>query len=450
MRTGSRKGNDTVASLPSHANQFLRFASTAAENSDVQTTPTFWLGRQPILDRNATTVAYELLFRSGGANSATVTDNRMATASVISHAFGELGIASVLGDCRGFINFDADLLMSDVVELLPPDRTVIELLETVEITTSVVTRCRELRGRGFSFALDDIVQLDSTHARILPFIDIVKIAVLDASREALASLAAKARKVSDITLLAEKVDTRSRADECLTLGFELFQGYFFAKPVVMKGRRADPSKRHLLRLLEQSLDDGADNSPIEQTFKEAPELAYKLIRLVNSVGLSGMRAPLQSLSHALVVLGRRQLQRWLQVLLFAHQSTGDFPSPLLQMAAARGKLMELLAEQSSADQGWQDRAFMTGILSLLDTLLEMPMSEVLAQISLPDNVRTALLTRDGKLGHLLRVVEALEQTDDQRVSELLATADPCSTGELPALQIAALSWSNALGQEPKS
>jgi EAL and modified HD-GYP domain-containing signal transduction protein len=138
------------------------------------------------------------------------------------------------------------------------------------------------------------------------------------------------------------------------------------------------------------------------------------------------------------------------VLLFAHQSTGDFPSPLLQMAAARGKLMELLAEQSSADQGWQDRAFMTGILSLLDTLLEMPMSEVLAQISLPDNVRTALLTRDGKLGHLLRVVEALEQTDDQRVSELLATADPCSTGELPALQIAALSWSNALGQEPKS
>lgn len=413
-------------------------------------TPTFWLGRQPILDRNASTVAYELLFRSGGVNTASVVDNRMATASVINHAFGELGIASVLGDCRGFINFDADLLMSDVVELLPPERTVIELLESVEITADVVTRCRDLRDRGFAFALDDIVQIDAAHAPILPFVDVVKIDVLGASRETLDGLTAKARSGRGVMLLAEKVDTRAQADECLDLGFELFQGYFFAKPVVMKGRRADPSKRQLLRLLEQSLDDGSDNSPIERTFKEAPELVYKLIRLVNSVGVSGVRTPLQSLSHALVVLGRRQLQRWLQVLLFAHQGTGDFPSPLLQMAAARGKLLELLAEQSSRDRGWQDRAFMTGILSLLDALFEMPMNDILEQISLPDDVRAALLSRSGKLGHLLRVVEALEQTDDTRVSELLATGDPCETSELPALQIAALSWSNALGHERKT
>jgi c-di-GMP-related signal transduction protein len=415
------------------------------ENRSVQAAPTFWLGRQPILDRKSATVAFELLFRSGGRNAATVTDNRMATASVISHAFGELGIASVLGDRRGFINFDAELLMSDVVELLPPKQTVIEILETVRITAEITARCRELRKRGFSLALDDIVQLDAVHSPLLPFVEVIKIDVLGTTPDSLAHLVRKARAAGWVQLLAEKVDSREQSELCRELGFDLFQGYFFAKPTIMQGRRADPSRRQLMRLLEQSLDDG-DNATIEQAFKETPELSYKLMRLVNSVGVGGARGPIQSLAHALVILGRRQLQRWLQVLLFAHQSTGEFPSPLLQMAAARGKLMELLAGQSSKDHRWQDRAFMTGILSLLDALLETPMADVIEQLRLPDDVREALLTRDGKLGHLLRVVEALERTDDASVSSLLAEGDPCPTSELPALQIEALSWSNALGK----
>jgi c-di-GMP-related signal transduction protein len=414
----------------------------------VTSAPTFWLGRQPILDRSGATVAFELLFRSGTANSAAVTDDRMATASVISHAFGELGIASVLGDHRGFINFDAELLMSDVVELLPPKQTVIEILETVQITPEITERCRELRKRGFSFALDDIVQLDAVHSPLLPFVEVIKIDVLGVSPEDLKRLVRKARGAAWIQLLAEKVDSREQSEYCRDLGFDLFQGYFFAKPTIIKGRRADPSRRQLMRLLEQSLDDG-DNAGIEQTFKESPELSYKLVRLVNSVGVGGARGPIQSLSHALVILGRRQLQRWLQVLLFAHQSTGHFPSPLLQMAAARGKLMELLAERGSKDARWHDRAFMTGILSLLDALLETPMTEVIEQLRLPDDVRAALLERTGKLGHLLRVVESLERTDDSGVSALLAQGAPCTTGELPALQIEALSWSNALGKAGK-
>jgi EAL and modified HD-GYP domain-containing signal transduction protein len=407
----------------------------------------FWLGRQPIIDLMGHTVAYELLFRSGVSNAAQVTDNRLATASVINVAFSELGIASVLGDCTGFINFDSELLMSEVVELLPPERTVIEVLESVAITPRVVERCRDLRSRGFSFALDDVTQIDAAHAPLLPLIDVVKIDVMDTAPDRLPELIARVRSAGGMKLLAEKVESRAEADRCRELGFELFQGYFFARPVMMKGKRADPSKRVLLRLLEQTLDE-SDNAAIEQTFKEAPELSYKLMRLVNSVGI-GMRSPLQSLSHALVILGRRQLQRWLQLLLFAHQSAGDFPSPLLQMAAARGKLMELLAEHSSRDQHWHDRAFMTGILSLLDALLEMPMAEVIEQLRLPEDVRGALLDRAGTLGHLLAVVEALERTDDAAVSGLLADRDPCSTQELPLLQIAALTWSNALGQRER-
>ena len=142
------------------------------------TRPAFWLGRQPILDAMAATVGYELLFRSDPGNAAQIEDHRTATAIVINHAFSELGIAAVLGECRGFINFDSELLMSDVVELLPPERTVIELLEGIDVTEPVVERCRDLRSRGFSFALDDIVQLDDVHAALLSIIDVVKIDVL--------------------------------------------------------------------------------------------------------------------------------------------------------------------------------------------------------------------------------------------------------------------------------
>jgi EAL and modified HD-GYP domain-containing signal transduction protein len=135
--------------------------------------------------------------------------------------------------------------------------------------------------------------------------------------------------------------------------------------------------------------------------------------------------------------------------LFAHDSTGHFPSPLLQLAAARGKLMELLAEQRSSDRRLQDRAFMTGILSLLDALLEVPMNELIEHLHLPADVRSALLERSGPLGHMLNVVEALERTDDATVTALLAAGDPCDTVELPQLQIAALSWAATLGSEPE-
>jgi EAL and modified HD-GYP domain-containing signal transduction protein len=395
------------------------------------------------LDASGRTVAYELLFRSAHARRAEITDDRMATASVISHAFNELGIAAVLGECRGFINFDAALLMSDVVELLPPQRTVIELLEHVEITSQVVERCRDLKSRGFSFALDDVVHLDD-YEPILPCIDVVKVDVLATGASSLPAIVANARARGELCLLAEKVDSREQANRCRALGFELFQGYFFARPTVMEGRRADPSRRVLLRLLEQSLGD-VDRAAIETTFKESPELSYKLMRLVNSVGM-GVRTSLQSLAHALTMLGRRQLQRWLQVLLYAQQSGGDFSSPLLQLAAARGKLMELLAERQPYDQAYRDRAFMTGILSLLDTLLAAPMTELLAALNLHVDVRRALLERAGSLGHLLQIVEALERTDDRSVTHLLSDGDPCTTAELPQLQIAALAWSNAIGE----
>jgi EAL and modified HD-GYP domain-containing signal transduction protein len=267
--------------------------------------------------------------------------------------------------------------------------------------------------------------------------------VLASQKEQLKDLVSRARGAGRMQLLAEKVDTREQADRCRELGFDLFQGYFFAKPVVMQGKRHDPSRRVLMQLLQQILAD-TDTGAIEETFKQAPDLSYKLMRLVNSVAI-GARSPIQSLPHAIKILGRAQLQRWVQVLLFTSQGAANFQSPLLNLAAARGKFMELLAIRMD-DQRWADRAFMTGILSLLDTLLETSMGDVLAQLSLPDDVRAALLQRRGPLGQYLLVIEALERADGAEVARMLASGKPCTTAELAQLQITSLCWANRLGQ----
>lgn len=409
----------------------------------MRSSPSFILGRQPILDRTFRTVAYELLFRSTEHLKTGLLNDRMATSSVISHAFVELGIDATLGKLRGYINFDAELLMSDVVELLPVDRTTIELLETIDITPEVVERCRQLRERGFKLALDDMVHMTAAHEALLPLLDVVKIDVLGASEAAVADLVSRARRAG-VKTLAEKVETSEQALWCQDLGFDYFQGYFFARPVILKGRRSDPSKQVLVNLLQQSMSN-ADRTAIEQTFKQSPELAFKLMRLVNSVGM-GMRRKIQSLHHALVVLGSRQLQRWIQVLLFAHHSSGTFPTPLLTMAVTRGKLLELLAERESGEAEYRDRAFMAGILSLMDALLGAPMQEVIEQLHLHDEVREALLHRQGRLGRLLLIAEALERGDQDAVAGYFVDSLLCRLEDVPALQVEAMRWSDNIGE----
>ncbi|MBL8484132.1 MAG: EAL domain-containing protein, partial [Rhodocyclaceae bacterium] len=184
-----------------------------------------FIGRQPILDRKRQLYAYELLFRTGSANHASVTDNVAATAAVLNNVFTEIGLERVLGPCLGFINVDADFLASDVLELLPAEKIVLEVLETVRITPQVAERCAELRSRGFQIALDDVVDIEEQHKIVLPHVDIVKIDIQAMPADRLARLARELRP-RGVRLLAEKVDSEEQATHCANLGFDLFQGYF--------------------------------------------------------------------------------------------------------------------------------------------------------------------------------------------------------------------------------
>ena len=401
-----------------------------------------FLARQPILDRAQRTVAYELLFRTGNTSGVSITDDMQATASVIHHAFSEMGLQTVLGSQLGFINVSADMLLSDLVELLPKAHIVLELLETIRVDDAVIERCRALKQSGFTLALDDFM-FDESYRPLLELVDIVKIDILQHSREALPSMVKQLRQWP-VKLLAEKVDSAEQAAYCQSLGFDLFQGYYFARPLVLSAKRTDPSQLALIQLLGLVLRD-ADTSQIEQIFKQHPNLTYNLMRLVNSVA-SGVHRSIASVSQAIVVLGRKQLQRWLQLLLFTLQGGSVYPSPLLLLAAARGKMMELLAAKQQRNADYCDEAFMAGILSLIDALIDKPLADVARELNLDERLVAALLRREGELGVLLQLVESVEHPDLDFTKSLLVKTGALSLSDLTAAQIEAMAWANQVAE----
>lgn len=401
------------------------------------------LGRQPILNDRLELVGYELLFRDA-ANllRAQVDDQAQATATVIANAFSQFGMASALGSFRGFINVDKTFLFDDVIRLLPSDRVVIEVLEHGEITPEVVERCRVLKAAGYTVALDDFVHLSPEARDILDVVSIVKVDLAQMeSDEQLTALAAELRKLP-ATLLAEKVETREQFERCHALGFKLFQGYFFARPTVVVGRRLSHTHATVIRLLNM-LGDDAEDREIESLCKQEPALTLSLLRLTNSVAM-GARTPIASIRAAITMLGRQQLRRWLQLLLYAGGGEGGQRNPLLVMAATRGRFMELMAEHlHPKKRGLADLAFMTGIMSLMPAIFSAPIEEILAELRVADDVRNALLSRGGDAGDLLALAE-IGEGEPGDLAALMARLPELRIEHINACTAKALEWSGQL------
>ncbi len=413
--------------------------------------PQIFLGRQPILGREQHLFAYKLLFRDGLASGkrAGLADPTRATATVIANAFTELAIHDALGPYRGFIKVDHDLLFSDLIEVLPPQLVGFEFSEGPFLTEEVVARCRQLHGKGFMLAIDDIGLLDAACCLLLEWVDIVKIDITKRDGERLRERVVQLKPFGK-KLLAEKVETIEQFALCQSLGFDLFQGYYFARPTILVGKKLNPSQLALIRVLGLVLED-ADTGEVENAFKLEPGLTVNLLRLTNSVSC-GLATKITSLRHAITILGRRQLQRWLQLLIYTHpMGTTQDINPLLQLAATRGRLMELLAERLQAkNREFADHAFMVGILSLMPTLLGVAMEEILAQLPVTLRVKLALTGQGelrGQLGKVLRLVAATEQTDPLALYEALHHVPGINANSLGVCLTQALTWANRLGQE---
>jgi EAL and modified HD-GYP domain-containing signal transduction protein len=401
----------------------------------------FFLARQPILNREQELSAYELLFRSGAAGPANVTDDRAATASVIEHA-SDLGLVNVIGASQGFVNIDERVLMSDFVKFLPREKIFLEILETVEVTDAVVARVEQLVAEGFRFVLDDVIADSPGLRRLLPYVEIIKIDIMGMKQSRLSELF-QIFKASNKKMLAEKVETLDDFKFCHDLGFDFFQGYYFAKPVIISGKKISSSQLKIVRLINMLATD-AETTEIEAIIKQEASLGLNLMRLVNTPAFTRAQK-ISSLKQALTMLGQRQLQRWLQILMYAGAGKADgLMSPLLNLATTRGKLLELMAQKSiPRNQMAADTAFTVGIMSLLDTLFGTSMEKILDQISVADEVKQALLHRNGIYGEMLQLAMHVENLT--LPGPLLAASLSrlqLSMDELRVMQIEAFGWSD--------
>lgn len=404
--------------------------------------PSVFLARQPILGRDRERAGYELLFRdSRQATAAAFPSAATATAQVIVHAMLDMGTASVLGGVRGFVNCDHEMLSSEAIEVLSPEHFVLEVLETVP--DWAVERCDELAKLGFELALDDYTPEDP-RKDLLDICDYVKVDLPSVSSAHLPALIRDLRRGGK-RIVAEKVETEEEFQRCRDLGVELYQGYYFAKPATLTGKAFEPNAAALLGVF-RDLSRDANVDSLETHFKRHPTLGINLLRMVNTAGRA-TRTKIASLRHALVFLGRIQLRRWVLLMLYAGDRADIRSNPLLELAALRGRLLELLApvclngQDASADGG--DRAFLAGMLSLADSLLGGGLEEVLEQLGVEPEIREAVLARDGLLGSLLRAVESLENGRFVELSALLGDLG-VSSEQLGRAQREAYLWIRSL------
>lgn len=407
----------------------------------------FFLARRPVMDRRQDLVAHEILFCAPqtGANALTP-DALPASVPVIADVC-EHGLSRVIGDLRGILYIDAAALMSDIFDSLPADRLIFELSAAEELAPDVLARLQERVRSGFHFAL--VAERGSRAAhQLLPFVEGVRV---DASGPLDAEIMALCHtfKAAGKRLLAEHVDTPLVFQRCLDLGFDFFQGYFFTVPTMQPGRTLTASQLAISELMGM-IDSDADSAEIEHRLKTDVTLGLKLLRMANVPAFGGHR--IDSLRQALMVLGRNQLQRWLQLMLYADAATeGRAVLPLLALAANRGRLVELLAQKlRPGNRGIADTGFTVGIMSLMDTLFSMPMEDILEQMPVVDEVADALLVREGYLGKLLSLAVYAEWANKNDVQLQLLLQDlKLSFQDLYALQLAAFEWSDEVARHAR-
>lgn len=398
--------------------------------------PIPFLGRSPISDRRQTVVGMEFTTPSLPSGSSRLP-------ALMQHLFTGLDLASALKQLTCHISVDLDFPLSDSIKTLPRSQVVIGIRpQQILDNEEAIKRCGELRALGFKLLLEEFSSL--SYAPLLSLADMVK---LDPSIPGM-DIPAIIGQLKDkgLKTVAANVQTQSEYDAGVKMGFDLIEGYYFLRPRPSE-KPADTSRLALLKLLCLFNED-AETDEIERAFKHEPALSFNLLRLVNSVSV-GAKVKITTLRQAITVLGRRQLQRWLHLLLYTHQKSGETASPLVQHAAMRGKLMELLAKRAGpreSDEGLQDRAFIAGILSLLSILLNLPIEEIVSKINPAEDIRAALLEHGGWLGQVLSLIEKSEANDYESVASLL-TLTQLTLDDLTRSQVEALRWSNSVGSE---
>ncbi len=349
-----------------------------------------FVARHAIFDRNLSLFGYELLFRSCQRNSCTSTDDTSSTLQVLANSLLSSGLDAIACNAPVFINFGRELLTTDWTSLFPPKSVVIEILESVTPDPEVIASCLNLQKMGYMLALDDVVGSDQSNASLLEVANFVKVDFRSTSREEQQRLAASLKHTGK-RLLAEKVETHDEFLWACEAGYDYFQGFFFARPTLLRGQHVPNMKVNALRLLKELQRPDLDFTKLEHLIKCDVSLTYKLFRYVNSA-LFARSKQICSIKEALVVLGELDVRRWITLATLPGLAVGT-TRELIVHALVRARFCETLA--SAAGLPEPANAFLVGMFSLLDALLNRPLPEILIELNLP-NAISAPLTGSGQ------------------------------------------------------
>ncbi|MCL1956024.1 MAG: EAL domain-containing protein [Fibromonadales bacterium] len=379
-----------------------------------------FIARQPILDNKGSLVAYELLFRrKQGENQCSIIDDMQATAQVLDNAINNIGITNLIGNRKAFVNCSYDLLVSDILYILDPKIFVLEILEAVEIDDKIVEAIKNFHEKGYTIAIDDFVPSIEEFKRILPLLPFTNIVKLEYPQIPLGDIekTVKSLHQKGIKVLAEKIETEVDFNICRAANCDLYQGYFFAKPENLNSEKIDVNSLGALQLLK-SVYDHLEIEELNSQFKQQPELSVNLVKYLNSAHFA-LREQVKSIRHAISLLGYDNLKRWLLILAYANKQ-GELTeqSPLLNNAIHRGTFFEEVSKMMNLDKNVADKAYLMGLISHLDGLYKVSMQSILEQLPLDMEINKALLNKEGTLGELLALTEAVE-TDDINTVQLL-------------------------------
>ena len=384
-----------------------------------------YVARQPIVDQNNAIYAYELLFRcvqSDGTIMPIFDDHLLATTRVLVNTLNHIGLNNLVGDKLALINIDEEMLMDTMIQTIPKERFVLELLETIVVTDKLIERVKELHAEGYHFALDDVHCSEAfmhTFTPLFPYVDILKLDITLTGEDDVKALIAKL-KPYPFKLLAEKVENEAEFEVYKAAGCDYFQGYFFAKPKLITQEAMDPHYKNifnLIKLLDKDIE--LDNLSLE--FERQADITLQLLRFMNS-GQHHLKTDIKSIKHAISLLGKIPLKQWLLLIAYsksAHNNeSAKVKSPLLEMAATRSKLMHDLMDELHHDKKRDHEAAFVGLLSLMHAIVHVPIDEILNELHVAQEIREAIVDHKGELGALLELVLAVEEFHMEDANEI--------------------------------
>lgn len=380
-----------------------------------------FIGKQPIFNIHETIVCYELLYRSKNKNQTpSQFDGNLATVDVLINSFLSIGINELSKGKPVFINFTEELLMADFLDYFSPDNLVIEILEDVIITETIIHRVRELKSLGYRIALDDFTLKNFTamHEYLLPYIDYIKVDFMLTTAEERLAIQKQLKKLAPtMKFLAEKVETREEYHEALAAGYVLFQGYFFQQPQIISSKEIPANTLQYFRLLALLRDDEADVYEISEMIECDIALTYKLLHLINSSESRG-RTKIRSIHQAIMLLGLTELQKWIYLLAVrdAKRQETDVFTELLQISLFRAKVCEQIARM----KGLRNYAeyFLIGMFSNIDSLLQRPLDKIMQQLPFSEDIINTIIYQNTDMAPILHLSMALNSLNWELISEL--------------------------------